>query len=323
MMREKEIIMGTVLLYITTVLIWGTTWFAITFQIGTVSVEWSLVYRFGSAAILLMVFCILTGRKLSFPKKSHAIFLGMGFFLFGANYYFSYLGVQNLTSGLVAVLFSMLTFINIINASIFLKRKMTTQNIVASALGLSGITLVFWPELTSIDLTGTENSLWENPVLMGIGFTLIGTYFASLGNTLAHVTRDIKAPVLQSNAWGMAYGTILLAIFALYSGKPMIFDTSTSYVLSLAYLSVFGTVIAFSTFLILIGRLGMEKAGYFAVMMPIVALIVSTFMEGYDWTISAFVGVVLIIFGNVIVLKKDKTSTSSDLKDGNVETTKA
>lgn len=313
--------MGTILLYITTVLIWGTTWFAITLQLGTVPVEWSLVYRFGLAAIILKIFCLATGRKLSFPLKSHAIFLGMGFFLFGTNYYFNYLGVQNLTSGLVAIIFSLLTFLNIINGAIFLKRKMTLKNIIAATLGLTGIALVFSPELENVDFTSL-NKGELSPVLIGIGFTLIATYFASLGNTLAHVTRDIKAPVLQSNAWGMAYGTILLAAFALLSGKPMAFDTSTTYIASLFYLSVFGTVIAFSTYLILIGRLGMEKAGYFAVMMPIVALIVSTFLEGYTWTFSAFVGVTLVVMGNIVVLKKEKPSQDIKSLEGETEKTK-
>lgn len=310
--------MGTILLYITTVLIWGTTWFAITLQLGTVPVEWSLVYRFGSAALILMAFCIATGRKLNFPRKSHVIFLGMGFFLFGTNYYFNYLGVQYLTSGLVAIIFSFLTFLNIINGAIFLKRKITLKNVIAAALGLTGIALVFSPELEKVNISSLDGGE-ISPVLIGIGFTLIATYCASLGNTLAHVTRDIKAPVLQSNAWGMTYGTILLAGFALFSGKPMVFDTSTPYMLSLFYLSVFGTVIAFSTFLVLVGRLGMEKAGYFAVMMPIVALIVSTFLEDYTWTMSALIGVALVVMGNIVVLKKEKPRFDIKATEGETE----
>jgi drug/metabolite transporter (DMT)-like permease len=297
--------MGTLLLYLTTVIIWGTTWYAITFQLGVVPVEWSLVYRFGLAAILLMVFCKITGRSLTFPRKAHLIFFGLGFFLFAINYYFNYLGVKNLTSGLVAVIFSMLTFLNIINGALFLKRKLAFKNIIAAVIGLTGIILVFSPEFENINFSFRENGS-ITPVFLGIGFTLLATYFASLGNTLAHVTRDIKAPVLQANAWGMAYGTLLLIAFAVFSGKPLVFDTSTPFVLSLLYLSVFGTVIAFSAYLILIGRLGMEKAGYVAVMMPIVALIVSTFLEGYNWTPSAAIGVTLTIIGNIMVLRKDK-----------------
>jgi len=282
-----------ILLYLTAVLIWGTTWFAITFQLGTVPIEWSLVSRFALAATILFAICLATGRSLKFPRRAHLVFFGLGVFLFSTNYYFSYLGVAFITSGLVAVVFSTLPLMNILNSRVFLKRKLEMEVVIASVIGIGGIVLVFWPEL------GNSN----DRSLAGIAIALIATYLASVGNIIAGTKPAAKLAMLPMNAWGMLYGTGFLTLYSIFNGNPPAFDSTPAYVWSLIYLSIFGTIIAFTSFLELIRRIGPERAGYISVAFPIVALTISTFFEGYQWTLHAVLGMVLVLGGNYFILR--------------------
>ena len=287
--------MKNILLYLTAVLIWGTTWFAITFQLGTVPIEWSLVYRFALAAVILFAICLATGRSLKFPRSGHLVFFGLGVFLFSTNYYFSYLGVAYITSGLVAVVFSTLPLMNILNGRVFLKRKLEMEVTIASLIGIGGIVLVFWPELGS----NAEN----DRSLTGMVIVLIATYLASVGNTIASTKPASKLSMLPMNAWGMLYGTGFLTLYSILKGNPAAFDSAAPYIWSLVYLSIFGTIIAFTSYLELIRRIGPERAGYISVAFPIVALTISTFFEGYQWTLAAALGMVLVLGGNYFILR--------------------
>lgn len=287
--------MKDILLYLTTTLIWGSTWFAITFQLGEVPIEWSLVYRFGLAALLLVGFCLVSGRSLKFPLRTHLFFLGLGVFLFSTNYYFVYSGTQHISSGLVAVVFSLMPLLNIVNGMIFLKRPGNKGVAVVSLIGLIGIGFIFWPELQAFSLT--------DATVLGAFLIIVATYSASLGNTVASMDGLKKISAFQSNAWGMVYGTLFLTGFALSQGQSPTFDTSFAYVSSLLYLSIFGTIVAFVCYFLLIKRITVERASYIAIAFPLVALTISTFFEGYQWTIQALIGMVLVLGGNYYILR--------------------
>ena len=298
--------MGNVLLYLTAVLIWGSTWFAITLQLGVVPIEWSLVYRFALATVILLGVCLVSGRSLKFPAKSHLVFFGLGVFLFSVNYYFSYLSVDMITSGLVAVLFATLPLMNMLNASIFLRQRLERGVLIASLTGIAGITLVFWPEL--------DAQANNDTALMGVLAGLVAAYLASIGNTIAASKGAAKIPVLSMNAWGMFYGTVLLTLFTLATGAPIAFDTGPEYLISLFYLAVFGTIIAFTSYLVLIKRIGSARAGYATVAFPIVALSISTAFEGYQWTLHAILGIVLVLGGNYFILRTRQTKNLATAK---------
>jgi len=287
--------MRDIILYLVTVLIWGSTWFAITLQLGVVPVEWSLVYRFALAAVLLFGFCLVSGRKLAFPLAAHKRFFGLGVFLFSLNYFLIYQGTQYVPSGLVAVLFSLLPLLNILNGMVFLKRPGNRAVAVASLFGIAGIVFLFLPELEGFSL--------KDATLLGVMFVLLGAYSASLGNTLASSDALKNTSVFQTNAWGMVYGTIFLTAFAALRGNPPGFDDSPAYVWSLLYLSVFGTIVAFICYFALIKRISVERASYITIAFPLVALTISTFYEDYHWTWQAVVGMVLVLGGNYYVLR--------------------
>ena len=99
--------MQVVFLYATAVLIWGTTWAAIPYQLGVVAEEVSVAYRFGIGALIMFAYAWLTGRKLTIPRRHYGLVMLMGMLMFSANYLFTYYAINYVTSGLVAVVFSL------------------------------------------------------------------------------------------------------------------------------------------------------------------------------------------------------------------------
>ena len=283
-------------LYLITVLIWGSTWLAIKFQLGVVSPELSIAYRFALAASLLFVFILVRRFPLRFSLKSHGYFALQGLFLFSLNYLMVYLAEGVLTSGLVAIIFSAIIILNVIFGAIFLHNPVRIQVVLGGVIGLFGLALVFWPELSTFNLSRQE--------LFGMILAFIGTISASLGNVISARNQQEKLPVVQTNAYGMLYGAAIMFVFAMFRGAQLEFDLSIGYVISLFYLAVFGSVIAFGSYLTLLGRIGLDRAAYVTVLFPIIALLLSTLFEDLQWGIPQLIGVVFVLFGNAMVLNK-------------------
>ncbi len=287
--------------YILTVLIWGSTWFAIRFQLGTVDPSVSLVYRFGLAAILLFLWCAFRRVPLRFTLKEHVAIAAQGGCLFSINYLLFYWTTGLITSGLVAIIFSTVIVMNIINGAIFLKKPVQGIVLLGALVGLLGITLVFWHEIAASREVSEAASA---AVLKGLGIGLVATLFASLGNILSARNQARQLPVLQTNAIGMAYGTLIMVIYAVATGVPFVIETSVEYIGSLLYLSVFGSIIAFGAYLTLVGRIGADRAAYATVLFPLVALVISSIFEDFTWTPLALAGVALVLLGNLMVVGK-------------------
>ncbi len=286
--------MGNTLFYLATVVIWGSTWIAITFQLGVVDPLVSVAYRFVLAAVLLLAYCVARGLPLRFDVRAHRFVLLQGLLLFGFNYWLVYLSTQYLTSGLIAVLFSSVIVMNIVNGRLWLGSSVQGHVVVGASVGLLGIALVFWPELAGASL--------GHDALLGIGFALAGTYSASLGNIVSVRNQRNGLPVVQTNALGMAYGgTAMLAVAGLVD-KAFGFEFTLPYVGSLLYLAVFGSIVAFGCYLTLVGRIGADKAAYAMLLFPVVALQLSAWFEGYHWSPQSLVGVALVLAGNGIIL---------------------
>lgn len=288
---------GSTALFAVASIIWGSTWLAITFQLGTVAAEASVVYRFALAAALLAAWCFATGRSLRFSRSQHAWLAAQGAFLFGLNYLGVYLAEQHIASGLVAVLFSLIVFCNLIGARIVFGSKIGRRTLAAAALGVTGVVLMFWNALAAGSATAS----------VGIGFALGGTVLASVGNLIALRNQRHGLPLLPSVAWGMAYGALAIAIVAGVEGISWGFDSAPRYLLSLLYLAVFGSIIAFGAYLTLLARIGPARAGYVGVAVPMVALAISTAFERYEWTLPALAGAGLCVAGNVLVLLRERT----------------
>jgi len=293
-------------LYAVTVFIWGSTWLGIKFQLGEVDPLVSVVYRFCLASVLLFAWCCLRSLNMRFAVRDHLFIALQGTCLFAVNYWLFYLAEVHLTSGIVAVMFSTIVFWNILNGRVFLKTPVRANVICGAGLGIVGIGLVFWPELSGFSLADDG--------FKGFVLSMTATLLASFGNILSARNQRHGLPVVQTNAYGMAYGTLLMLAVALIAGKPFTFDPSAPYVVSLLYLALFGSVIAFGCYLTLVGNIGADRASYATLLFPIIALIISTLFEGYQWSTPAVAGVAIILAGNALSLAKiDLTPSRSRL----------
>ena len=282
-------------------LIWGSTWLAIKFQLGEVDPLVSVFYRFFLAAIILLIYCSLAGLNLKYSAKQHFLMALLGLLLFGINYWLVYLAEIHLKSGLVAVIFSTIVFLNIFNGAIFLKSKIRLNVLFSSLLGFIGIALVFKDELFGFTFSGGES--------LALIFAGISVVTASFGNITSAYNQKNKLPVIQTNAFGMLYGSLLMLLLALITGKSFTFDYSFPYISSLLYLSIFGSVIAFGSYLTLLGKIGADKSAYVTLVFPIIALILSAAFEDYKWNSLAIIGVLLITIGNFMILRKKAAKT--------------
>jgi drug/metabolite transporter (DMT)-like permease len=261
----------------------------------------SVSYRFILASVILLVYCWLSRLNLKYNFKEHLFMALQGFLLFGINYWLVYLAEVHLQSGLVAVIFSTIIFLNIFNGAIFLGSPIRLYVFSGAAIGIIGIGLVFKQEIFTFSLS-SDNSIAL--VIAGLG-----AFSASLGNIVSAYNQKLKLPVIQTNVFGMMYGALFMLIISLIMGKPFDFEFSFAYISSLLYLALFGSIIAFTCYLTLLGKIGADKAAYVMLIIPVIALILSTIFEEYRWTNYAFIGVVLILIGNMLVLKKQKVGS--------------
>ena len=288
--------LSNLFLFVIPVLIWGSTWYAITFQLGDVDPLFSVSYRFFLAGVILIIYCLLLGKTLRYSLKQHLWMALQGQLLFGLNYWMVYVSENYLTSALVAIAFSLLIFLNIFFSALLLGDKIHRTVVYGAVLGVSGTVLIFWPEISSYEL--------GDDAYVGIIYCGLSIVFASLGNITSAYNQKQKLPVIQTNAFGMLYGSLGMMSIALLSGKWFSFSTETGYMVSLIYLAIFGSIIAFSTYLTLIGRIGPAKAAYVILVIPIIALIISTLFEDYQLSVYSIGGIALILSGNAVALRK-------------------
>tara|TARA_R110000744_G_scaffold4221_14_gene15362 strand:+ start:2505 stop:3374 length:870 start_codon:yes stop_codon:yes gene_type:complete len=277
-----------------TVLIWGSTWLAIEFQLGDVPAQVSLVYRFAIAAFVMCCYCMFKGMNMRFSMTDHGFFMVLALCNFGLNYLILYWAQNYLTSAMSSIAFSTLLLMNIVNTRLFFGRRIANRIYIGALLGVVGLVALFWPDIKDLD--------FSSDAMLGLGLALGGTFLASLGNMASVRNSSNHVGVMQGNAWGMLYGTLALVGVVLLSDAQFTFSTEPSYVISLLYLSLFGTVIAFACYFLLLRDIGPEKASYSIVLFPIVAVILSTIFEGFLWHANTVFGFVLVLAGNAIVL---------------------
>lgn len=295
--------MITVLLYISVVLIWGSTWFAVSYQIGVVPPEISVAYRIGISAFLMFSWSLARGLPLRFTLNEHLFMILQGTLIFSTNFFLFYLAASRITTGLIAVIFSTASVMTLLLNSLLLKRPPPLRFLLGALLGAGGICLIFSHQFTGVRFQST--------IGVGLLLSLGGTFCFSLGSIVSARNRGAGFSACGNSAWAMLYGTVLLCVFASVRGKHFAFDFSLPYVTSLAYLSIIGSVIAFAAYFALLTRIKSEQAAYSTVLFPIVALTLSTFFEGYQWTGSAALGVLLTLTGNLLVLKQPPSNESS------------
>ncbi|AOY93757.1 hypothetical protein BKK79_19600 [Cupriavidus sp. USMAA2-4] len=279
-------------LYILTVLIWGTTWIAIKWQLGVVPPPVSIAWRFWLAAAVLFLLLRLTRRSVRVPRAAWRILAAQGVTLFCLNFLCFYYAEQVVPSGLVAVVFSTAPLLNAINGRLFMGRPLQGQAILGALLGLTGIACLFYQQMAG---HAADHALWQ-----GLAVAFAGTLCFSTGNLQSSRMQAMGLHPLVTNAWAMLIGAAVLSAGAWLAGLSFRPDTGPLYLGALLYLAVPGSVIGFTAYLTLVGRIGPERAAYCTVLFPIVALAASTVFEDYRWSALAVAGLVLVVAGNLV-----------------------
>ena len=281
-------------LYATVVLVWGTSWLPLRLQLGVVAPEVSGLWRFAIAATIMFAWVGLAGARFRFGGADHARFALLGATLFSLNFLAAYYGGFYLSSGLLAVVFSLASIINPLLAAALGRGVLDLRVLTAAVLGVGGIALLFGPEITA-----TEAS---RDTALGLGLALLATVLFCIGNMLSAAFQARGMPVVPANAWCMLYGTAVFAAVALVRGEPFIAEWNARYLGSVAWLALLSTVVAFFAYLTLVGRVGPGRASYSTVLVPLMALAISTVFEHYTWTAAGGLGVILVLAGNAVVL---------------------
>lgn len=283
-------------LYGATVFAWGFSWIAMKGQVGVVAPEVSVFWRFVLAAAVMFGWSFYRRHDLRFGWKAHLRFAGLGALIFSTNFTLFYYGAQLLPSGLLAVVFSLTSVFNLFLAFVLFRQKPGFATLSAGLIGFFGVALMFWPQIMGADI--------DYQAALGLLLCTLGTVSFCLGNMLSASAQRSGIQVTPATTWGMFYGAVFLGIFAAIRGNSFTVEWTVTYLGSLVYLAVVSSVIAFASYLRLLGRIGSARAGYATVIFPVIALAVSTVFEGYHWTGSGFAGLLLVLTGNVMMLRK-------------------
>lgn len=287
------------LLYSLVVVIWGTTWIAIFLQQGPVAAPVSIFWRFALATTVMMLVLLARGKLRALSRGDHLFCLLQGACVFGFNFWCFYTAAAWINTGLESVIFSMAVLFNAVNSFLFFGQRPPARFFAAALMGLSGIVTLFWQDLVA--------SGWSSSVLLGIALSALGTLGFSFGNmiSLRHQRKGLE--IATTNSWAMLYGTLIMGSVALLRGEDFTPLWSASYLGALLYLALFGSVIGFGAYFMLVGRIGPGKAAYSTLLFPLVALTVSTFYEGYQWNAQGVLGLGLILTGNLVMFTRPET----------------
>ena len=277
-------------------LIWGSTWLVIKTQLGVVPASWSVTWRFLLAGVVMAAVCLATGKPLRLSPRGHLFALAIGLMQFSLNFNLVYRAEEHLASGLVALTFALLIIPNTALSAIFLGSRITARFAVGSILGIAGLVLVFARDLLAPGADGAEIGL-------GLGLAIAAVVCAGVANVMQATQIGRRQPLEPGLAFAMAYGTIINGAVAWALTGPPVFDPSPTYIAGIAYLGIIASALAFSLYYTLIREIGAGKAAYTSVIVPLVAMGLSTAFEGYHWSALAVAGAVLALAGLVVALR--------------------
>lgn len=282
-------------LFTVCVLVWGTTWYAITYQIGLATPELGVAARFGLAGLCVLAWRALRGDRLRYGWRDHTWFALQGVFLYGVSYICVYHAERHLPSGVVAVGYSASPLVAGLGSAWLFGGSMTRRFVVGGVLGLVGVTLIFWPEFGKAQAGSTT--------ALGVVFTVASVLLSTVGSLVASRNRERSLPMWPSLGYGMLYGSVAVWAIVLASGQPIVWPGALSWWVSLLYLALAGSVLSFACYLVLLDRLGPGPAGTIGVMTPILALLVSAVFESYRPDALSALGAALAVAGNVLMLR--------------------
>ncbi len=289
--------------FIAITLIWGSTWIVIKDQLGAVPATWSVTYRFVIAGSAMFAFALWSGASLRMGWRGHLMAVGFGIPQFMLNFNLVYAAEHHVTSGLVAVVFALLMVPNSALAWLFLKHAVSRRFILGSAIACVGVGLLFLQEIRSSPVSATAAA-------MGIGLTLLAVLAASAANIMQAHPRVARRPIAVNLAWGMFYGTLANAAAAWILFGPPVVEARIGYWAGLLYLGLAASALAFTLYFVVIRSVGPGKAAYSSLIVPVIAMAISTLVEDYVWSPLAIAGGIVALAGMVIALLAERPARS-------------
>ncbi|MCL6730036.1 DMT family transporter [Sphingomonas hankyongi] len=279
--------------------IWGSTWIVIRDQLGVVPAQWSVTYRFIIATAAMMLLATVKRHDLRLSRHGMLIAASLGFTQFCINFNAVYLAERHITSGVVATVFALLLIPSSLLAWAFLGQRPSKRFVASSTVAVAGVILLFAHELRQHAADGGE-------ILSGIGLTLAGMLGASISNVVQARPEVRGYPLFALLAWSMAIGTLLDAAVAFTLAGPPVLDSRPGYWLGLLYLAIPASVLTFSLYYPVVRKIGPAKAAYSSVIVPLIAMGFSTWLEDYRWTPLTIAGALLAIGGMLGALSRGR-----------------
>ncbi|MBL6623269.1 MAG: DMT family transporter [Alphaproteobacteria bacterium] len=286
---------STVFLYLVILVVWSTSWLPLSWQVEAVAPEIAVFWRFVLAAPLMWLFAWQRKAPLRVAMGQQIWFAALGLCLFSANFTLFYYGSLGVASGLLAVVFSTASLINLGLDALRTRTAPRPLLVLAALVGALGVGVLYWPEIQL-----------GQAAMLSLLACLLGTLFFCSGNMVSAELQRRSVSVLTANCWGMLWGVVWLGLFGLFQGQDFTPPTSLAWLAGLVWLAVFASVVAFSTYLTLVGRIGPGRAGYATVVFPVFALFLSALFEGYDWSWLTVMGVGLVAAGNIVMLRSTR-----------------
>jgi drug/metabolite transporter (DMT)-like permease len=293
-------------LFAIAVVIWSTTWYAILYQLAHTTPEAGVTLRFALAGALVLGLAVWRGERVRCTLREHALLALQGAFMYSLAYLAVYHAERHVSTGLVAVGYSASPLINGVGAWLLWRTALGARFLVGGVLCIAGVALIFWPEFTSVAET--------QAVSKGAAFTVAAVLLSSVGSLAASRNTLHHLPFWPALGWGMSYGAALSCAATLASGQSFSLPASPSWWLSLAYLSIAGSVIAFACFLALQQRVGPGPASGIGVMTPVFALAISTLLEGFRPVPLTWLGATLAVLGNVMILRPGRRRSPAPVR---------
>lgn len=294
--QPRSATLGVLIPFGIVTLIWGSTWIVIRDQLGVVPPSWSVAYRFAIAGVVMLAWAFARGQPPRFDARGWGFAAGLGLLQFCMNFNFVYRAEVHVTSGLVALMYALLVVPNAILARIFLGQRMGGQLLAGSAIALAGVALLFVHEARS-------NPGATGEVMLGILFGLLGVLAASVSNVMQATPTARRYPMAPMLGVAMLIGAALDASFALATTGAPVFEWRLGYIAGVLYLGIAASAVAFTLYFGLIRVIGPAKAAYNGVLVPVIAMLLSTLFEGYRWSLLAGAGAALALIGLVVALR--------------------
>lgn len=285
-------------LYGCVVALWGTSWIALHMQLGVIAPEVSLLWRFSIAALIMVGWVTVQRTRMRFGPADHLRFLALGLTIFSTNFVCFYYGGLSTPSGLLAVVFSLAAVFNMLMGAAIFGERPGARVVVAAILGFVGVGAMFEPQIVGANFTAAG--------IHGLVFCIAGTILFCLGNMVSVSSQRRGVPIASATAWGMVYGAGFLAILSLARGQTFAIEPTVSYLAALLWLATMASVLAFAAYMTLLSRIGADRTGYSTVLYPVIALGISTVLEGYVWTWPALAGLALVLGGNLLMLTRGR-----------------